>query len=430
VESTRRGWVRLGVALAVLGWAWPAFGQEAPARTKTGVDPTEVRTAGDAVPEQVAPTPRVEWRDGKTRITTDRAYLELSNRVQFRYTHEFPADTVMLAGTAAPGDSRGSFRMRRVKFKLEGWIWQPPGTVAGATQPRITYEVQLNWPAVSGSNAGAILEDANLGFDPTGKGQFRVLFGQFKAPFGRQEMISSGSQSFVDRSVVSNEYARGRDTGVAVQGVLANNTLEYRAGIFNGNGLTRTTNDNATFQVNGRLMWQPNGSQALTQRAWVSGALYSEADFESTKTPIYAFAVNFEHNDFHHTTAGNDLKSNVVGVDGVYKYRGVFATAEYYHRRRTPESGAAFNSNGGFAQVGVMLNRPRTWEAAFRYGSRDVNSLVQNDSVTEVRAGVNYYYQRHALKFQIDGGRITTALGAAGGSRKDSELRLQAQFMF
>ncbi len=424
-----------------------ASGETGRALTRPGAGPKGETVVGDseralqlfffkyglseAVPDPIAPIQRIEWRDGKTRITTDTAYLEISNRVQSRYTHEFPAETVTLPGTAGPGDARGSFRMRRVKMKLEGWLFHPPGVApAPITQPKITYEVQLNWPAVTGSNVGAILEDANIGIDPTGSGKFRVLFGQFKPPFGRQEMTSSGSQSFVDRALVSNEYARGRDTGVAVQGALRNNTIEYRAGFFNGNGLTRTTNDNASFQVNGRLMWQPNGSQVLAQRAWVSGALYSESDFESTITPIYAFALNFERNDFHRTTTGNDLKSDIVGLDGIYKYKGVFATGEYYVRRRTPETGAKFQSNGGFVQLGVMLNKFRTWEAAFRYGTREVTDKVGNDDITEIRGGLNYYYRRHALKFQIDGGQVKTGLGAAGGSRKDSELRMQAQFIF
>ena len=386
----------------------------------------------EVVPDPIAPIQRVAWSDGKTRITTDLAYLEISNRVQVRYTHENPDESITLPGTGAPGDSLGSFRIRRAKLKLEGWLWHPPGVApAVVTQPKITYELQLNWPAVTGSNVGALLEDANIGIDPTGSGKFRVLFGQFKPPFGRQEMTSSGNQSFVDRSIVSNEYARGRDTGVAVQGALRNNTIEYRAGMFNGNGLTRTINDNPSFQVNARLMWQPNGSQALAQRAWVSGALYSESDFESTTVPIYAFAVVYEHNDFHRATTGNDLKSEVVGIDGIYKYKGLFATGEYYYRQRTPETGDTFNADGGFVQVGMMLNRYRTWEAAFRFASRDVNNRLGNDDINEIRGGISYYYRRHALKFQADVGQLETGLGAtAGGSRKLTELRMQAQFIF
>jgi phosphate-selective porin OprO and OprP len=386
----------------------------------------------EVVPDPIAPTQRLEWRDGKTRITTDLAYLEISNRVQVRYTHEFPDDTITLPGTGGPGDSKGSFRIRRAKFKLEGWLFHPPGVApAPITQPKITYEVQLNWPALTGANIGAILEDANIGIDPTGSGKFRVLFGQFKPPFGRQEMTSSGNQQFVDRALGSNEFARGRDTGVAVQGALGNNAFEYRFGVFNGNGLTRTLNDNASFQVNGRLMWQPNRSQPLAQRAWVSGALYSEADFESTTVAIYAFGLNYEHNDFHRTTTGNDLKSDIFGIDGVYKYKGIFATGEYYFRQRTPETGDKFDANGGFLQFGVMLNQFRTWEAAFRYGTRDVNNILGNDNIDEIRGGISYYYRRHTLKFQTDVGQVSTGLGAAAGTkRKDIELRMQAQFIF
>ena len=381
----------------------------------------------EAVPEPAQPALPIAWRDGKTRITTPNAYIEISNRVQVRYTHEFPDDSVTLAGTAGRGDSRGSFRIRRAKFKMEGWLLIPPATGA---QPKLSYEVQTNWAAVSGSNAGALLEDAYLAWDPQGTGRFRMLAGQFKAPLGRQELNSSGSQQFVDRAVVSNEYSRGRDTGFGVQGVLGNNRLEYRAGIFNGNGLTRTTNDNGSFQTNARLMWQPNGSQPLVHRAWVSGPLYSEGDFESTTTPIYAVAVSFEHNDFHRTTTGNDLKSNIVGIDGVFKFKGFFATAEYYFRRREPETGATFNSNGGFVQVGQMLNRRRTVEAVFRYGQREVSDLVADDEIVEIRGGINYYYTRHGLKLQADFGQVEDRRGPTTATRKDMELRAQLQFIF
>lgn len=424
-----------------------ASGEMGRALTRPGAGPNGETVVGDseralqlfffkynlneAVPDPVAPIQRIVWQDGKTRITTDVAYLEISNRVQSRYTHEFPADSVTLAGTAGPGDSRGSFRIRRAKMKLEGWLYRAPGVApAVVTLPNISYEVQMNWAALNGSNVGALLEDASLAIDPTSFGTFRVVFGQFKAPFGRQELTSSGSQQFVDRSLVSNEYARGRDTGVAIQGATRSNKFEYRFGVFNGNGLTRAANDNASVQVNGRLMWQPNGSQVLGQRAWVSGALYSEADFESALVPIYAFALNYEHNDFHRATTGNDLKSEVVGLDAVYKFKGISATGEYYVRQRKPETGDKFRADGGFVQFGVMLNQFRTWEAAFRYGARDVNSRIGNDAVKEIRAGLSYYYRRHALKFQIDGGMVETGLAAAGGKRRDSELRLQSQIIF
>jgi phosphate-selective porin OprO/OprP len=393
----------------------------------------------EVVPEPTPPVQRIEWRDGKTRITTDLAYLEISNRVQGRYTHELPDDiSPILPGTAVAGDSRGSFRVRRAKFKLEGWFWLPPeGAPSPRTMPKLSYELQLNWAAVGANvgaqpaNVGAILEDANIAWDPQGMGKFRIVFGQYKVPFGRQQLTSSGNQQFVDRSLVADEYLRGRDIGVSVQGAVWSNKLEYRVGMFNGNGLTRPSNDNDKFQYNARLMWQPNGNQVLAQRAWVSGALYSEADFESTTVPLYAFGLNYEHNDFHRTTTGNDVKSNVVGVDGIFKFKGFFATGEYFYRERKPETGQTFNADGYFMQAGMMLNRRRTWEAAVRYGDRDLSDLITNDGVREVRGALNYYYRRHTLKLQLDFGRVETGLGASNSNkRKDNELRIQSQFIF
>jgi phosphate-selective porin OprO and OprP len=391
----------------------------------------------EPVPEPTPPLQRIVWSDGKTRITTDFAYLEISNRVQVRYTHEFPDDTITLPGTANAGDSRGSFRIRRAKFKLEGWFWIPPEVAPSPrTLPKLSYELQLNWAALAANvgaqpgNAGALLEDANIAWDPQGMGKFRIVAGQYKVPFGRQQLTSSGNQQFVDRSLVSDEYERGRDLGVSVQGAVWSNKLEYRAGMFNGNGLTRPSNDNDKFQYNARLMWQPNGNQVLAQRAWVSGALYSESDFESTTVALYALGLNYEHNDFHRTTTGNDLKSDIVGIDGVFKYKGIFATGEYYWRERRPETGAKFNADGYYMQGGVMLNRRRTWEAAIRYGDRDVNDTIDNDDVSEIRGGISYYYRRHTLKFQMDFGQVETGLGASGNKRQDNELRLQAQFIF
>ena len=39
-------------------------------------------------PIRSQPVQTIVWRDGKTRITTDNAYLEISNRVQVRFTDE------------------------------------------------------------------------------------------------------------------------------------------------------------------------------------------------------------------------------------------------------------------------------------------------------------------------------------------------------
>jgi phosphate-selective porin OprO/OprP len=404
--------------------------------TKPGVGPNGETVIGDneralqlfffkhgisePVPDPPAPVQTIVWRDGKTRITTDNAYLEISNRVQVRFTEELPDDNTQLPGTSGRGVQRPSFRIRRAKFKLEGWI----------IKSWLTYETQLNWPAVTGTNPGAMLEDAAFDVDfSQGKGTFRIHVGQFKPPFGGQELTSSGSQMFVDRALVSNSFFRGRDTGIALWGATPNNKLEWRFGVFNGNGLTRTVNDNDKLQYNARLMWQPNGSQTLNQRAWVTGALYSETDFESTTTPIYAIALNWENLDNFAATTGVDQKSNTLALDGIYKFRGFSTNGMFGYSNRTPETGAKFEQWGGFIQAGQLFSR-RRFEVAGRFGMFDPTRLTDRNNVREARAAFNYYYARHGLKWQSDIGRVETQAGPTAPAVKLWEFRSQLQFIF
>ena len=374
----------------------------------------------EAVPEPAAPVQTVVWRDGKTRITTDAAYLEMSSRIQVRFTEEFPDDNTQLAGTGSAGDPRGSFRIRRAKFKLEGWM----------IKSWLTYEFQLNLPAVTGSNAGALLEDAAFDVDfSKGKGLFRAHIGQFKPPFGAQEMTSSGNQMFVDRALVSNSFFRGRETGVALWGATAGNRIEWRVGMFNGNGPTRTTNDNDKFQYNARVMWQPNGSVVLNQRAWVTGALYSESDFESTTTPIYALAVNWENQNNFNATTGDDQKWNAYSLDGIYKFKGLSVNGKYSLANRKTESGTSFDAAGGFIQAGQLFSR-RRYEIAARYGQFAPTDASDRNITREVRGAFNYYYARHGLKWQNDIGRVDIEPGPTGNVNKTWELRSQLQFVF
>lgn len=468
-ESIRRGLVLAGVVLAVVACAgnasaqvaglfyaeekkgdrfyvfnvkanWERFvasGETGTGLTRIGVGPNgetvfaDNETAlelfffkHDIKEEVVRPRPPVQtlvWRDGKTRMTLgSNFYMELSNRVQIRYTQELPDSTVKLAGTEAAGDSRGSFRIRRAKLKFEGWFYKP----------WLQYEVQTNWPGISSSNLGQYLEDANINWDVSqGKKTFMVKLGQYKVPFELQELTSSGSQQLVDRSLVSNAYFRGRDTGVTVWGVLGANKFEYRAGLFNGNGITRSTNDNDKFQANLRVSFQPNGAAPL---GTYSGAHQSESDFESKglNKPIFVISAGFEQNDLANVASDlkTNLKSTLWEADLVFKQRGFSATGAYIWGQREPQSGAPkFDTAGFYAQAGYFL-KPEKWEVVARYGRQDPNKSVSNDKITELRAGLNFFYARHALKVQADFGQVKTR--GARGDVKNSELRVQTQLIF
>jgi hypothetical protein len=360
---------------------------------------------GEAFPEPKKPKQTFAWKDGKTSWESDRATLTLSNRIQVRFTQEMPDDEVQLPGTTAAGDSKGSFRIRRAKTKFEGWFYKK----------EFTYELQLNWPDTANP-----LEDAWMNADLSKNKTFQVKFGQYKVPFGRQELTSSGSQQFVDRSIVSSEYAKGRDQGVQLHGLLGGEKLEWRAGMFNGNGRTAAANDNDKYQFNARLQFAPNGDPK-----------YSETDFESKDKPLWAIAGGFEVNDLRNATTAVDNKRTIYAVDGVFKYKGISLFGEAFFRELDPEPATpgavatAFNSDGYHFQAGYLFAK-QAWELAFRYASWDPSDLVPDNDRTEIGGALNYFYNKHNLKVQGD----VRQLEDKARDTKNVELRVQAQFIF
>jgi len=357
------------------------------------------------------PTMDVSWKDGKTTIATDKAQMSISTRIQARFTQELPDDSIKLFPGADGGDGRGSFRIRRAKFKLEGWFYKK----------ELTYEFQINFMDASSAQPTRMVEDAWINWDVSKKKQFQVKFGQFKVPFGRQELTSSGSQQFVDRSDVSNRYARGRETGIQIWGGFLKDKAEWRVGAFNGNSRSQTANDNDKYQFNARLQFHPNGDPK-----------FSESDFDSKEKVLWAIAGNFESNDKHRATTNVDLKDTIWGVDAVVKKSGFFLQGEYFDKKASPETGADFKDKGWYGQVGYLVGGPAKghWELALRYGKIDSSDLKSGDDRKEVGGAVNYFYNKHNLKVQADFRQIEDEAANSGKGTKNKEFRLQTQFIF
>jgi phosphate-selective porin OprO and OprP len=345
--------------------------------------------AGTSAPDPPPSVPTVTWNEGKTTFATESASVTLSNRVQIRYTRDDPDD----------GEGRGSFRVRRAKTKFEGWFYSR----------NLGYELQLNW-----ADSSNPLEDANIQWDMYGNRVLTIRAGQFKVPFGLQELTSSGSQQFVDRSIVSNEFAKGRDVGVQLGGVTLGSWIDWRAGVFNGNGRNRSANDNGRFQYDARVAFQPFGEVS-----------YSESDFESRDRPLFAVAVQYERNDARGSTPGNDLSRTVRGGDVVFKFRGFSVFAEYFARENEPELGPRFDSTGLAAQAGYFVI-PRRLEIALRRAELDPSDRIPGDDRTETGAAVNWFIHRHSLKLQSDFREILDD----ATEERHREGRLQLQFIF
>jgi phosphate-selective porin len=360
----------------------------------------------EAVPHPAAPKVAISYANGQTTAEFDKGSITFTNRLQLRATEQLPDDTVQLAGTAAKGDRKPSFRIRRYEPQFSGWIYSRD----------LTYKFEFAFQDLqANTNAGAI-NDAYFNYDFTkGQKQLRLQFGQFKVPFGRQELTSSFNLQMVDRSIVAGEFERGRDLGVMADGLLVNQKLAWSAGVFNGNGRNQTANDNDKLQVDARVVLQPWGD-----------VRYSEADFESTDKALFALAGQYESNSLFNTTTAIDLKREVFGGDAVFKFKGLFLMGEYFNRKFTPETGVSYKSNGYNVEGGYAFMPSRKWELVFRYTSWDPTDLKSGDDRKEIGGGVNWFYNRHFAKVQADFRQLEDK---ARGT-KDKEFRVQTQLYF
>lgn len=346
-----------------------------------------------------APAFEVAWKDGRTTFKTKSAELRLSNRLQTRFTSES-----LDAGSATSRPERESFRIRRFKTKLDGWVYSKD----------LEFELQVNW-----ADTSILLDDANVNFDLSrGRRAFMVKAGQFKVPFGRQQLASAMNQQFVDRAAVEDTFARGRDIGVQLWGTPFKGLLDWRVGVFNGNGRSVTRNDNDDLQLDARVTIQPFGD-----------VKYSEGDFESSGKFLLAISGQVESSTREVAASGGtpaqQNEQSLWGGDVVVKFRGFSLLGEYFERRNQPTISRDLDESGFIAQAGIFVV-PKRLELALRYAVYDPDTGRDADARIESGVALGYFFNQHVNKIQADFRKIEDE---ARGT-EDRELRLQYVLFF
>jgi phosphate-selective porin OprO and OprP len=374
---------------------------------KTEAPPVEVKMPDIKLPFGV------QYRNPGLRLSFPKAEINLSHRIQVRYTYE-QFDDIRNPPDPLPTalEDKGSFRVRRMKTKFDGWIYSKD----------LTYELQANW--VASGQPNQILEDAVIDYDFTGgKRAFRLRAGQYKAGFGRQELTSSGSQQFVDRGI-TNTFAPARQIGLQAWGQAGSATLadlvEWRVGAYNGNGVNQTANDNDKYLLTARLMFSPWGNVG-----------YSESNLEGYDFRL-SFAGEYLSNDQivrPATGAPTGTDDETFGIDVVLKaFKSLSIFGAYYDGQRENPAGVETDRKGWIGQLGWLFT-PK-WEVVGRIAEVDPNSDLDDNSQKEWRGGISWYMNKHNWKIQADYGETENEAAAATTNRKSKEFRVQAQLIF
>jgi hypothetical protein len=420
--------------------------------------------------------PYITYKEGKGFVFTtqdDRFSLAVGGRLQVRYTLT-DVDHFFVNPSGGTEDSQ-SFDIPRARVWWEGH----------AFTPRLKYKLQID---VAGGG-GDILRDMELEYALIEDAWLSVKGGQFKTPYCRQEMTSSGKLEFVDRSLACNNFRFERNRGVMFYGLPMDALVEYYAGAFNTTGRNGPSNPDMNFLYVTRFVVNPFGPVP-----------YSEGDFEMTPSPLLAIGVSYAYEKargdvftnpatvgedpddptmevitangsaknnvpflrmiqpFYNKLANpNDITANVhtLETDLAFRWIGFDLQFEYFlgFISNDAHAGAApgapyvlppksFDNHGYYVQGGYFLI-PKKLQIAARYSELNANTEARatlssgrqvSPNQTELLGAISYYFWQHNLKIQTDFGPVDSngIRNAAGNisDRNDFRWRVQAQLIF
>jgi len=323
-------------------------------------------------------------------------------------------------------DAKSDFDIRRFKLVVDGNVFSKNFGY------RLQGDVSSGWRT----------EDVyiNYQFNPA----LTVQVGQFKPPQARQELTGAGKQLFPERSLANDTFNLGRDQGIQAAGSCAAKLVDYRIGVFNGNG-PNVGNADDNHMLAGRIDINPLGAYKMDEAGWpvdrplvTFGSSFAWEKIGSgdvgsgfgTDNDVMDVALGLDSLTAATFSAayGNDLTWLLWTANANATWQGASFAAEYYTLNADPDLGSDWDADGYYVQAGYQV-LPKQLELGVRYSaieSTDANASAKFDK-SETQFGVNYYFVQHSLKLQSD---VTLVSDDRNANRDDTIFRLQAQFYY
>ncbi len=364
--------------------------------------PAKSQNDGKAVAE------KTEMKEEKKSVYAvagaDEFKLTLGGYIQSQFEG---GDPFAFEGRFASAELKDRFRLRRARititgdytehfdFKVEGdlsfsdtgfTVRDATGRTLGSNSTRTSFsatDVFVNWHTYP---------------------EFNIKVGQYKAPFGLEQLTPDPVVISIERSLVTDSITPERQIGLQVWGKPLTNIfpenkdlLTYYAGIFNGTGRNVTVNDNNEFMYVGRLEVQAVKTKILnndaTLKFGVDGA-YSRDDAGTAMTT----SVIRENSDgslaaYNLPSAG---KREEYGFDAALHIGPFDLVAEYLDDRISPRRVnninplfTTFEPNGYYVQ-GSYFVIPKTLQLVAKWESFDPDQFA-DDNLKSITGGVNYF---------------------------------------
>jgi phosphate-selective porin OprO/OprP len=244
----------------------------------------------------------------------------------------------------------------------------------------------------------------------------QVKVGQWKAPFGLEQLTPDPSLIIIERSLPTGAITPDRQIGAQLWGKPFTNIwpdekdlLTYYAGIFNGNGRNVSVNDNNNFMYVGRLELMPFKGKIFGQESSLKlggDVLNSRDDAGTNISSTLNLLVNADGSLSPFVLPGADERT-AWGVDAWLKLGPFDLIGEYLQEKvngRTvngvPPGFADFTTNGYYITAAYFLI-PKKLQAAVQW--QDLNPGQRgSDGIHSITGGLNYYIHGDDLKLMVN----------------------------
>lgn len=344
-------------------------------------------------------------RDGKFYISDGGGFrLNVSGQIQFRYIVNLADE-----GGVTGDDFESGFQTRRTKLVFDGTAYED-----------MFYKVQGAFARGSGTFG---LEEAYVGkkLDSHSK----VMWGQFKTAFLREENVSSKHQLAADRSLVNEVFNQDYSQGIAYHHQA--DDWSFDAAFTDGFGSRNTEFTSlaeADFGLTARAQYKHSGT-------WKQFNDFSGSNQDDYGL-LFGGALHYQESD----DADFELFTYTLDVSVEGSGWNFFAA---FVGSSTDTGGGDFDDFGAVVQGGMMLP-DSDWEI---FGRWDIlipdSDRTFDDDFSTLTFGVNNYIHGHAAKFTLDLqwflndenglSGANTGIGYTADDDED-EVAIRAQFQF
>ena len=346
-------------------------------------------------------------------------------RAQMRYTLEQDGD-----------EKAHGFQLRRARLLFKGNMF---GKHNG-------YKLEL---AVSPKDIGLKRADGSISKSPLLDWYFHfsqhrdltLRMGQYKVPYSKQRVVSSGNLQMVDRAAANGEFNLDRDLGFDLRSkdLLGLGFLRYYAGVYMGEGHSSYSTGDFGMMYLGRVEVFPTGFFKDTSEADLKRSDKAQLSFgagfaylqkgKKSKGIIGSSPADGGTTDTLNATADISLRTAGLSLEGAFFWReGTRNPGEELDGAgATIPTDPARNGIGFYGQGGYLLPSADL-ELTARYGQTkpaDGDSGLSEKS--EAGIGLSRYMGGHAFKLQGD---LFRNWGDEGFSEGANELRVQLQMAY